>query len=261
MNDVEVALECEVIGKVAVITLNRPPMNPLNQRIFMELYQILSGIEQNDEIQAMILTGSGERAFAAGADMSEMKDLDAEGMNKWNQISRKSFDKLANIGKPVIAAINGLALGGGCELALCCDFRICSEHAKIALPEINLGIIPGGGGTQRLQRLIGQAKAKELLYFGDMITAEEALNCGLVNKVVPLDALLDTAKEWAAKLVEKPAVALRMMKTAVQTGADTDLHHAITIESVCFGNTFTTQDRKEGMTAFFEKRKPNYSGR
>ncbi|MFD0693533.1 enoyl-CoA hydratase/isomerase family protein [Paenibacillus sp. GCM10027628] len=254
-------LDCSVIGKTAVIQLNRPPMNALNKQLFIELYQVLSDIEQDDRIQAVIVTGSGERAFAAGADMSEMKDLDAAGMSKWNQISRRAFDKAANIGKPIIAAINGLALGGGCELALCCDFRISSEHAKIALPEINLGIIPGGGGTQRLQRLIGQAKAKELLYFGDMISAQEALDCGLVHKVVPHDALLDAAHEWAAKLADKPAVALRMMKTAVQTGADTDLNDAITIESVCFGNTFTTQDRQEGMTAFFEKRKPNYVGR
>jgi enoyl-CoA hydratase len=254
-------LEYSVTGKAAMISLNRPSMNPLNKQMFIELYQIMNEIEHNDEIQAVIITGKGERAFAAGADMSEMKDLDFNDMSKWNQISRRAFDKVESVGKPVIAAINGLALGGGCELALCCDFRICSENAKIAFPEINLGIIPGGGGTQRLQRLIGQAKAKELLYFGDIISAQDALTCGLVNKVVPLEGLLDAANEWAAILAEKPAVALRMMKTAVHTGADTDLNNALTIESVCFGNTFSTQDRMEGMTAFFEKRKPNYVGR
>ncbi len=253
-------LEYSISGKTALISLNRPSMNPLNKQLFIELFLIMNEIDHNDEIRAVIITGKGERAFAAGADMSEMKGLDANEMSKWNHISRRAFDRVANLGKPVIAAINGLALGGGCELALCCDFRICSDNAKIALPEINLGIIPGGGGTQRLQRLVGQAKAKELLYFGDMITAEDALLCGLINKVVPLEELIDAAKEWADKLAEKPAVALRMMKKAVDTGAELDLNQALEIESLCFGNTYTTQDRIEGMTAFFEKRKPIYVG-
>lgn len=265
-NKGEIAMQFETIeldyhGKVAVIYLNRPPMNPLNSRLFSELNQAFGQLEQNDDVGSIILIGKGERAFAAGADITEMKDLDFNGMTKMNQLSRQAFDRVEKIGKPVIAAINGLALGGGCELALCCDFRICADNAKIALPEINLAIIPGGGGTQRLQRLIGQAKAKELLYFGDMVNAQDALACGLVNKVVPLEDLLTTALEWATKLADKPAVAIRMMKMAVQTGADTDLDNAITIESVCFGNTFVTADRLEGMTAFFEKRKPQYAGR
>lgn len=253
-------LEYSLNGKVALISLNRPSMNPLNKQLFIELIQIMNEIDHNDEIRAVIITGKGVRAFAAGADMSEMKGLDANEMSKWNQISSRAFNRVANMGKPVIAAINGLALGGGCELALCCDFRICSDNAKIALPEINLGIIPGGGGTQRLQRLVGQAKAKELLYFGDMINAEDALSCGLVNKVVPLEELVDAAQEWANRLAEKPAVALRMMKKAVDTGAELDLNQALELESLCFSNTYTTQDRIEGMTAFFEKRKPNYVG-
>lgn len=265
-NKGEIAMQFETIeldyhGKVAVIHLNRPPMNPLNTRLFSELNQAFEHLEQNDEVGSIILIGKGERAFAAGADIAEMKDLDLNGMTKMNRLSRSAFDRVEKIGKPVIAAINGLALGGGCELALCCDFRICADNAKIALPEINLAIIPGGGGTQRLQRLIGQAKAKELLYFGDMVNAQDSLACGLVNKVVSLDELLETALEWGAKLAEKPAVAIRMMKMAVQTGADTDLDNAITIESACFGNTFATEDRIEGMTAFFEKRKPQYAGR
>ncbi|RUS45726.1 enoyl-CoA hydratase/isomerase family protein [Cohnella sp. AR92] len=254
-------LELTYHGKVAVIHLNRPPMNPLNTRLFQEMYQMLEELEQNDDVGAIVLTGKGERAFVAGADIGEMKDLDYNGMTKMNQLSRKAFHKAESIGKPVIAAINGLALGGGCELALCCDFRICSDNAKIAMPEINLAIIPGGGGTQRLQRLIGQAKAKELLYFGDMISAQDALACGLVNKVVPLDNLLDAALEWGNKLAEKPMVAMRMMKTAVQAGADMDLENGLTLEAACFGNTFATADRLEGMTAFFEKRKPQYAGR
>lgn len=254
-------LELTVNDKVALLSLNRPPMNPLSKKLFYELYQVMEDLDNDDNIRAIIITGKGERAFAAGADISEMKDLDASGVAKMNQISRKAFDKVENMGKPVIAAINGLALGGGCELAMCCDFRICSENAKIALPEINLGIIPGGGGTQRLQRLIGQARAKQILYFGDMINSQDALHYGLVNKVVPWDDLLGTANSWAAKLAEKPAIALKNMKTAVQSGADTDLSNALTIETVCFGNTFTTEDRKEGMASFLEKRKPNFVGR
>lgn len=254
-------LELTYNGKIAVIHLARPPMNPLNRRMFQELYQVLEHLEQQDEVGAIIITGKGERAFAAGADISEMKELDYNGMTVMNQLSRKAFRKVETIGKPVIAALNGLALGGGCELALCCDFRICADNAKIALPEINLAIIPGGGGTQRLQRLIGQAKAKELLYFGDMMNGEDALACGLVNKVVPFEELMDAALVWGAKLADKPVVAMRMMKTAIHAGADTDLENAITIESVCFGNTFSTDDRLEGMTAFFEKRKPQYVGR
>jgi enoyl-CoA hydratase len=254
-------LELTIHGKVAVITLNRPPMNPLNKQLFRELDQVLQELEDNDQIGAIVLTGKGEKAFAAGADITEMKDLDMDGITKMNRLSRKAFHKLEHIGKPVIAAINGLALGGGCELALCCDFRICSDNARIALPEINLAIIPGGGGTQRLQRLIGQAKAKEMLYFGDMIHAQEAFAVGLVNKVVPPEGLLEAALEWGAKLADKPAVAMRMMKSAVQAGADTDLENALTIESISFGSTFNTEDRVEGMASFSEKRKPNYVGR
>jgi enoyl-CoA hydratase len=254
-------LELNVNNKVATLYLNRLPLNPLNTKLFQELSQAVDYIEQNDEIHAVIITGKGERAFAAGADITEMTSLDDAGMFRMGQLSRTAFNKLERLSKPVIAAINGLALGGGCELALCCDFRICSENAKIALPEINLAIIPGGGGTQRLQRLIGQSRAKELLYFGDMISAQEAYAYGLVNKVVPLDKLMEVANEWAGKLAEKPVVAMRSMKLAVYSGANTDLDTALLIEAAYFGNTFATEDRKEGMRAFVEKRKPNYQGK
>ncbi len=245
--------------KVATIQLNRPPVNALNRKLFEELNQVLDQIEYDDEVKAVIIAGSGEKAFAAGADITEMANLDAAGMAKMNAVSRKAFDKLEQLSKPVIAAVNGLALGGGCELALCCDFRICSENTRFGLPEITLAIIPGGGGTQRLQRLIGQAKAKELLYFGDMIGARDAEQIGLVHKVVSLEQLQETCREWAARLAAKPGVAMRMMKTAVNAGAQLDLNNALTLEAVCFGNVFTTEDRLEGMKAFMEKRKPNYS--
>ncbi len=254
-------LELSVANQIAVVRLNRPPMNPLSSKLFGELKEVMDHLEDREDVRVVILTGAGERAFAAGADIGEMKDLDLSGIGKMNRISRKAYSGVESIGKPVIAAVNGLALGGGLELVLCCDFRIFSENARVALPEINLGIIPGGGGTQRLQRLIGQAKAKELLYFGDMIGAQEALACGLANKVVPLDQLMEAAQEMAAKLAEKPAVALRMIKTSLQTGADTDLNSALTVEQLGFGNIFETHDKKEGMAAFAEKRKPVFIGR
>jgi enoyl-CoA hydratase len=251
-------LELEVEGKIAVLSLNRPPVNALNRKLFEELYEALDYVERQDGIKALIVAGKGEKAFAAGADITEMTGLDAEGMAQMNAVSRRAFERLENLTKPTIAAVNGLALGGGCELALCCDFRICSENARFGLPEITLAIIPGGGGTQRLQRLIGQAKAKELLYFGEMIGAADAVACGLANKAVPPAELLDACKEWAAKLAAKPAVAMRMMKAAVNAGADTDLKSALTLEAACFGTVFSTYDRQEGMNAFVEKRKPVY---
>src|SRR5690606_13639393 len=183
------------------------------------------------------------------------------GMLNMNKVSREAFSKIENLTKPVIAAINGLALGGGLELALACDLRIASEKAKFAFPEIGLGIIPGGGGTQRLQRIVGQGIAKELLYFGDMFTAERALELQIVNKVVPSEEVLPAAKEWAEKLAQKPQVALRMLKLAVNSGANVDLESGLSIETACFGNAFATEDRKEGLSAFVEKRKPNYVGR
>ncbi|MED1795744.1 enoyl-CoA hydratase-related protein [Brevibacillus nitrificans] len=252
---------CEREDQVAVVTINRPPINPLNTQVLTELAQIMGELEANHDVRAIILTGQGEKAFVAGADIHQMLDLDHIGMMEMNNISRRVFTQIENLSKPVIAAINGLALGGGLELALACDLRISTEKARFAFPEMSLGIIPGAGGTQRLQRLVGQTLAKELLYFGEMIDAQRALDIHLINKVVPTHELLSTAKEWAQKLVQKPAIALRMMKQAVNTGASTDLETALTIESACFGNAFATEDRREGMQAFVEKRKPIFVGK
>ncbi|MBB3869519.1 enoyl-CoA hydratase/isomerase family protein [Parageobacillus toebii NBRC 107807] len=254
-------LQYEVENQVAVVYINRPPLNPLNTKVFHELYALIDELEANRNVSAIVITGKGEKAFVAGADIHEMLDLDLAGMMEMNRISRAAFSKIENASKPVIAAINGLALGGGCELALVCDLRICSDKAKFAFPEVNLGIIPGGGGTQRLQRIVGQGVAKELLYFGEMIDAQRALDIHLVNKVVPSDQLLPTAKEWAGKLAKKPAIAMRMLKEAVNTGANVDLQSGLMVENACFGNAFATEDRKEGMRAFAEKRKPVFSGK
>ncbi|OQP05246.1 enoyl-CoA hydratase [Geobacillus sp. 46C-IIa] len=254
-------LQCEIENRVAVVSIHRPPLNPLNTKVFQELSALIDELEANQQVRAIVITGAGEKAFVAGADIHEMMDLDLAGMMEMNKISRSAFLKIENASKPVIAAVNGLALGGGCELALACDLRICSDNAKFAFPEVNLGIIPGGGGTQRLPRIVGQGVAKELLYFGEMIDAQQALAIHLVNKVVPSDELLPTAKEWAGKLAQKPAIAMRMLKEAVNTGVNVDLQSGLMVETSCFGNAFATEDRKEGMRAFAEKRKPVFSGK
>lgn len=254
-------LLCEIEDKIAVVTINRPPVNPLNTKVFQELSIVFDELEANEDVRAIVLTGSGERAFVAGADINEMASLDLVGINMMNKTSRTVFTKIENVTKPVIAALNGMALGGGLELALACDLRISSDRAKFAFPEVGLGIIPGGGGTQRLQKIVGQGVAKELLYFGDMIDAQRALDLHIVNKLVPAGVVLETAKEWAGNLAKKPPVALQMVKTAVNAGGNTDLESGLIIESVCFGNAFSTEDRKEGLKAFVEKREPIYSGR
>ena len=252
---------CEIEEQVAVVTINRPPVNPLNNQVYRELAQLFTELDANDDVRAIVLTGSGERAFVAGADIGEMADLDLVGVNKMNKISRSVFTQIENSTKPVIAAVNGLALGGGLELALVCDLRISSEKAEFAFPEVGLGIIPGGGGTQRLQKIVGQGVAKELLYFGEMFDAQRALDLHIVNKVVPVNEVLSTAKEWARKLAKKPPIALQMVKVAVNSGSNTDVETGLTIEGACFNNAFATEDRKEGLTAFVEKRKPVYTGK
>ncbi|MFB4162428.1 enoyl-CoA hydratase/isomerase family protein [Alteribacillus sp. JSM 102045] len=254
-------ITCEIENQTALVTINRPPVNPLNAQVFQELYNIMDELEENDEVGAIVLTGSGEKAFVAGADINEMASLDVVGINKSNQKSRKAFCKIESVNKPVIAAINGLALGGGVELALVCDLRICSEKAKFAFPEVGLGIIPGGGGTQRLQKIVGQGVAKELLYFGDMFDAERAAELHLVNKVTASDKVVQEAIEWAHKLTEKPAVALHMVKTAINIGSNVDLESGLTVENHCFSNVFVSKDAKEGLTAFSEKRKPVFQGK
>nr|WP_304216156.1 enoyl-CoA hydratase-related protein [Fredinandcohnia onubensis] len=246
---------------IGIVYLNRPPYNPLSSQVYKELFTLFEELEKDSEVRAIILTGKGDRAFAAGADINEMVNLDGADMMEMSRISRLAYDKIESISKPVIAAVNGLALGGGCELALACDFRIGSPTTKFGLPEINLGIIPGGGGTQRLPRLIGQAKAKELLYFGEMIDAEKALEVGLVNKVVESDRVLEEAIEWAEKLAQKPRIAMKMLKTSINRGTEVDLQAALDLETACFGNAFASKDRVEGMKSFVEKRKPQFVGR
>jgi len=244
---------------IATITLNRPPMNPLGSQVFRELILAIDDIQADPSVKAVIITGAGEKALAAGADITEMANLSPVEVHTFGQNSLVAFSKIENLGKPVIAAINGLCLGGGTELTLACDFRIAADTAKFGQPEINLGIIPGAGGTQRLPRLIGIAKAKELIFLGDIIDATTALNIGLVNKVVPLSSLMEETVKFAKKLATKPAVAMKMAKASINTGMNLDITSALTLEIQNFVLAFASADGKEGISAFMEKRKPNYT--
>ncbi|NLB80036.1 MAG: enoyl-CoA hydratase/isomerase family protein, partial [Clostridiaceae bacterium] len=221
-------------NNIAIVTLNRPPLNPLSSAVFHKLDEAISELEKDSEIKAVIITGSGEKAFAAGVDITEITKLSPVEIYEFNCLALSVFTKFENLSKPTIAAINGLALGGGYELALTCDFRIAAENAKFAQPEINLGIIPGGGATQRLPRLIGVARAKELLYLGNTVDAGIAERFGMVNSVVPVDKLMDSAEELAQKLAAKPVVAMKMLKKTVNLGMQMDLNSATNLEIESF---------------------------
>ena len=247
---------------IGIVTINRPTsLNALNEEVFAELHRVFEEIERDAGVRVVILTGSGEKAFVAGSDIVEMQPQSSTEINRFVETVRKASDRIYTLSKPVIGAINGYALGGGCEVAMCCDLRIASENARFGQPEINVGVIPGGGGTQRLTRLIGMTRAKELLYTGDMIDASTALSVGLVNKVVPLDSLMTEAKELAKKLITKSGRILALIKTAVNSGASMSLPDALDHEAQCFALCFATEDQKEGMKAFMEKRKPEFKNR
>jgi enoyl-CoA hydratase len=247
---------------IGIVTINRPKaLNAANSEVNSELFRLFEEIEADAEVRVVILTGAGDRAFMAGADIVEMSSLDAVGSAKFALGARKANDRIYNLSKPVIAAIAGFALGGGCELALACDLRIAAENARFGQPEITVGIIPGGGGTQRLPRLIGMGRAKELVYTGDMIDAQAALSMGLVNKVVPNDKLMEEAKNMAKKLISRSGRILTLAKQAINTGASLDLASALDFEAQCFSLCFETEDQKEGMKAFMEKRKAAFKNK
>jgi len=248
-------------GNVAIVKLNRPPVNSLNVKAYNDIYEAFCELENDASVKAIVLTGAGDKAFAAGLDVKEVAGKTIPDYFAFGRISRKCLDKVASVEKPTIAALLGFAFGGGCELALACDLRIAANDASIGCPEINLGIIPGSGGTQRLPRLIGMAKAKELLMMGDTVSGEEAARIGLVNKAVPKEALLDEAKAWAKKLAAKPKVAMCVLKDAMNNGMNMDLQSAITYENDCFIISYVSEDGREGFKAFQEKRKPEYKDR
>ena len=247
---------------IGVITLNRPKaLNALNAQLMHEISHLADEIAKDESIKVVIITGSGDKSFVAGADITEMQPMSAiEGRN-WGKLGQATFAKIENLPQPVIAAVNGFALGGGCELSMACDIRIASEKAKFGQPEVTLGITPGFAGTQRLARLVGRGIAKELLFTGDMIDAAEAYRIGLVNKVVPADQLHDKAKELAKKIMSRAPVAVQMCKAAVNEGMDMDQDSGVAYEAEVFGLCFATADQKEGMSAFVDKRKPNFTGK
>jgi len=247
---------------IAVVTINRARhLNALNSEVIAELSDVFTKIESDEGIRVVIITGSGDKAFVAGSDISEMHPKTSITIREFQTANRKLLEKIEGLSKPVIASINGFATGGGCELAMSCDLRIASENAKFGQPEINLGIIPGAGGTQRLTRLVGRAKAAELIYTGDLIDAREALSIGLVNKVVPPQDLKNESRAMAQKLLTKSKVSLSLAKFAINSEAKVGLSYGLDIEMQCFALCFATEDQKEGMSAFLEKRQPQFKGK
>ena len=242
----------EVGAGVATIRLDRPPMNAINSVMQEELRAAAAKVSADESIRAVVLYG-GEKAFAAGADVKEFAGQDHAHLLRDAARVMSAIDALARIPKPVIAAVTGFALGGGCELALTADFRVSADNAKWGQPEILLGIIPGAGGTQRLPRLIGPAKAKDLIYTGRFVAADEALELGLVDAVVPAEQVYDTALAMARKFAKGPALALAAAKAAIDGGLDGDLASGLRLESHLFASMFATEDRTIGMTSFIEK--------
>ena len=243
------------------IYLNRPDkLNAMNQQMLKELRESFDNFLIDQEVKVIVITGNG-RAFCAGADISQFKELNGYAAWQFAKSGRELMDYIENSPKPTIAMINGYALGGGLELALACDIRIAAEEAQLGLPEINLGIFPGYGGTQRLIRLVGKGKALELLLTGDRISAKEAEKLGLVNKVVPLKDLEQETRNFALKLAEKPPIAMALIKLLVNQGINVPEIAGLNMESLGWGVVFTTEDQKEGINAFLEKRKAQFKGR
>lgn len=249
-----VSVELLKENKIAIVTINRPKvMNALNSQTLNELDIVFDELNINDNVFCVIITGQG-KAFVAGADIAEMKDLNAVEGRKFGIFGNKVFSKIENMDKAVIAAVNGFALGGGCEIAMACDFRIASTKAIFGQPEVSLGITPGFGGTQRLARLVGIAVAKQLIFTGEIIKADEALRIGLVNKVVEPETLMDEVKMIANTIAAQAPIAIKLSKAALNKGMQCDIGTAVAYESEVFGQCFATQDQKEGMSAFLEKR-------
>ncbi len=255
-------LKYEVTDGVALITLNRPKaLNAINRMMVQELTQVLNQAEEDQDVRILILTGAEEKAFAAGADITEFQHLSPIEALHSSQAFQAAFNRIEQLKKPVIAAVNGFCLGAGCELALACDMIYASDRARFGQPEINLGFIPGGGGTQRLARLIGRPRAKELIYTGEMIDAQEAYRIGFVNKVFPAAELIPAVKKLAQQVTSKGAVAIELAKKVIDEGYEGDLTSALALEAKGFALCFGTEDKTEGVNAFLEKRQPHFKGR
>ena len=243
-------------GNIAVATINRPKaLNALNSEVLEDLNELVELVNADEEIRALVLTGSGEKAFVAGADIGEMSTLTKAGGEAFGKKGNDVFRKLETMPIPTIAAVNGFALGGGCELSMSCDIRICADTAVFGQPETGLGITPGFGGTQRLARLVGPGMAKQLIYSAKNIKADEALRIGLVNAVYPLEELMPAAEKLAATIAKNAPIAVRACKKAINEGLEAKMDDAVVIEEKLFGSCFQTADQIEGMSAFLEKRK------
>jgi enoyl-CoA hydratase len=246
---------------LAIVTVNRPRvLNAMNTQTLDELRRVMLGCQADAEVRAVVVTGAGDKAFAAGADIRELAVLTPAGAREHARRGQAVFDVIAGLGKPVVAAINGYALGGGCELAMACTIRIAAESARLGQPEVNLGIIPGFGGTQRLSRLVGAGRALELMLTGDQITAAEAYRVGLVNRVVPAADLMAEAVTLATTLAGKAPIAVRYIMEAVETGLELPLPAAQVLEATLFGLAASTGDMREGTQAFLEKRQAAFRG-
>jgi len=256
----------EVENEIGILTIQRPSaLNALNYDTMIEIEEVMDKVASDSSIKVVIITGdngtSFVASFAAGADIAYMQNLSAVEGYKWGEIGQRVFQKIEDLPQPVIAAVNGFALGGGCELAMACDIRFASYTAKFGQPEVTLGITAGFGGTQRLPRLVGKGRAKELLFAGTMISAEEAYRIGLVNKVFSQSELMSEAKIFANKISQNAPIAVQAAKMAVNRGMDMDLRSGIAFEASLFGMTFSTEDQSEGMSAFLEKRKADFKGK
>lgn len=257
----EERIRIELADRVAVATMDHPPANALSPELREEFLGKLAALSEDEEVWTVIITGAGGKFFAAGADIPSLLKLDRQSGLERVRTARRFYSGVASFPKPVIAAINGLCLGGGLELALACDIRVCADHAKLGLPEVNLGIIPGAGGTQRLPRAVGPGWASYLLLTGDPIAAPKALQIGLVQEVVPLEGLLDKARQIASAINRKAPLAVRAAKWAAKEGLSLPLEQGLDLENQAFAELCETRDKNEGIRAFLEKRRPVFVGR
>ncbi|MBT8401781.1 MAG: enoyl-CoA hydratase/isomerase family protein [Rhodothermia bacterium] len=247
---------------VALVTINRPDkLNALNAAVLGDLDQCFKDLEDDDQVRAIVITGSGRKAFVAGADISEFAGLAEEDATQLARRGQGVFDRIEQCRKPVLAAVNGFALGGGCELALACHIRIAAEDASFGQPEVNIGIIPGYGGTQRLSRVVGPGTAAEIILTGERISAQRGYEIGLVNRLATADGLIDEALRVAGRIASKAPLAVALALDAIRTSTNGGLEEGLEREAVLFGRTFATEDAAEGIGAFMEKRKPNFKGR
>ncbi|HET9251967.1 MAG TPA: enoyl-CoA hydratase-related protein [Candidatus Eisenbacteria bacterium] len=254
-------LVVEIRDRIARVTLTRPKvLNALNEKTVLELRGCFAALKGDLSVGAVILTGAGEKAFVAGADINELSVMSPLQGERSSRLGQETFSEIENLGKPVIAAVNGFALGGGCELALACHMRFASENAKLGLPEVGLGIMPGYGGTQRLPRLVGLGRAIELIATARMIDAQDAFRIGLVNGVYPLADLLPHCEKVATEILSRGPLAVRYAMDAAIRGVETDMERGLELESAYFGLLASTGDMREGLTAFLEKRKPAFNG-